>query len=70
MQSISPFSDIVKFVDFPCKNVDVSKTHGVCLVIHIFLVFLWVRYNFAKSHHCEKCVTDFREEDLFGLPHP
>ena len=36
MQSISVFLDIVKFADFQRKNVDVSKTQGVCHVIHIF----------------------------------
>ena len=32
MQSISVFLDRVKFVDFRCKNADVSRTQGVCHV--------------------------------------
>ena len=33
MHSISVFSDIAKFPDFRLKNVDVSRTQGVCHVI-------------------------------------
>ena len=36
MQSISVFLDIAKFDDFQGKNDDVSRTQGVCHVIHIF----------------------------------
>ena len=36
MQSISLFFGIAKFVDFQLKNADVSRTQGVCHVIHIF----------------------------------
>ena len=36
MQSISVFSDIAKFADFQRKNADVSRTQGVCHLIHIF----------------------------------
>ena len=36
MQSVSVFSDKAKFADFRWKNSDVSKTQGVCHVIHIF----------------------------------
>ena len=36
MQSISVFLDIVKFAYFRSKNADVSKSEGVCHVIHIF----------------------------------
>ena len=36
MQSISVFLDTKKFADFQCKNADVSRTQGVCHVIHIF----------------------------------
>ena len=36
MQSISLFSDIAKFADFQSKNADVSRTQGLCHVIHIF----------------------------------
>ena len=36
MQSISVFLDIPKFADFQWKNADVSRTQGVCHVIHIF----------------------------------
>ena len=37
MQSISVvFLDITKFADFWLKNTDVSRTQGVCHVIHIF----------------------------------
>ena len=36
MQSISVFLDIGKFVDSRSKNADVSRTQGVCHVIHMF----------------------------------
>ena len=36
MQSIPVFLDIIKFADLLLKNADVSRTHGVCHVIHIF----------------------------------
>ena len=36
MQSISAFLDIAKFADFQRKNADVSRTQGVCHMIHIF----------------------------------
>ena len=35
MQSLSVFLDIAKFADFRWKNTDVSRTQGVCHVIHI-----------------------------------
>ena len=67
MQSISVFLDIKNFADFRWKNTDVSRTQGVCHVIHIFLDLLKVRYNCAKLHHCRICVKDFRER---GAPSP
>ena len=36
MQSISVFLDIGKFVDFLWKTANVSRTQGVCHVIHVF----------------------------------
>ena len=36
MQSIPVFPDITKIADFRWKNADVSRTQGVCHVIHIF----------------------------------
>ena len=36
MQSISVFLDITKFADFRGKNADVSRSPGLCHVIHIF----------------------------------
>ena len=36
MQSISVFLDIAKFANFQWKNADVSRTQGLCHVIHIF----------------------------------
>ena len=36
MQYISVFLDVAKFADFWWKNAGVSRTHGVCHVIHIF----------------------------------
>ena len=36
MRSISVFLDIAKFADFRRENADVSRTQGVCHVIHIF----------------------------------
>ena len=35
MQSISGFLDLAKFANFRWKNGDVSRTQGLCLVIHI-----------------------------------
>ena len=35
MESILVFLDIAKFADFRLKNADVSRTQGVCHVIHI-----------------------------------
>ena len=35
MQSIPVFLEIGKFVDFRWKNADVSRTQGLCHVIHI-----------------------------------
>ena len=72
MQSISVFLDIAKFADFRRKNADVSRTQGVCHVIHtFFLDLLWGRYNCGKFHHCRICVTNFREEGgIFASPPP
>ena len=36
MQSISAFLNTAKFADFQRKNADVSRTQGVCHLIHIF----------------------------------
>ena len=36
MQSISIFLYTAKFADFRWKNSGVSRTHGVCHVIHMF----------------------------------
>ena len=36
MQSIYVFLDVAKFTDFRRKNADVSRTQGVCHVVHIF----------------------------------
>ena len=35
MESISVVLDMAKFGDFRFKNTDVSRTQGVCHVIHI-----------------------------------
>ena len=36
MQSIPVLPDILKIADFCWKNADVSRTQGVCHVIHVF----------------------------------
>ena len=36
MKFISVFLNIAKFADFQQKNPDVSRTQGVCHLIHIF----------------------------------
>ena len=64
MHFISVFLDMAKFADFKWKNAKISRTQGVCHVIHMFLDLLWVRYNCAKFHHSRMCVTEFREEQL------
>ena len=38
MQPMSVFLDIEQFEGFWWKGVDISKTQGVCHVIHIFFV--------------------------------
>ena len=35
-----------------------------------FLDLLWVRYNWAKFHHCRIYVTDFRKGGRFCPTHP
>ena len=35
MQSISVLFDTTKFADFRSKNADVSRTQGMCHVIHM-----------------------------------
>ena len=37
MQSVYVYLDIAKFADFRWKIADVSRTHGMCHVIYIFL---------------------------------
>ena len=37
MQSISSFHDKTKFTDFQGRNGDVSRSQGVCHVIHVFI---------------------------------
>ena len=39
IKSVAVFLDIAKFYDFRWKNADVSRTQGVCHVIHIFFGF-------------------------------
>lgn len=39
MQFLSEFLDIVIIANFQGKNIDVSRTHRVCLVIYIFCIF-------------------------------
>ena len=36
MQSTSEFLDTAKFADFHWKNAGVSRTQGVCHMIHVF----------------------------------
>ena len=36
IQSISVFLNLAKFDDFRLKDADVSRTQGLCYVIHIF----------------------------------
>ena len=63
MQSIFVLLDIAKFPSFWRKNTDVSRTQGVCQGVHIYFSdLLKVRYNYAKSHHCNISLADFREE--------
>ena len=57
----SVFLDIAKFSDFRWKNVDVSRTQGVCHVILICFGSSLGNVNCAKFHHCRICVTNFRE---------
>ena len=36
MQCVSVFLNIAKFADFQLKNGDITRTQGVCHVIHRF----------------------------------
>ena len=47
--SISVFFDIAKFADFQQKNVDVSRTQGVCHMIRIFFGFSLGRVQLCQS---------------------
>ena len=38
MQSISVFFDKTKVADFQQKNIDISRTQGVCRMIYIFFI--------------------------------
>ena len=56
---------------FLVKNANVSRTQGVCHVIHIAFGTSLLRYNYATFHHCRIFVTDFREGAAFlPTPHP
>ena len=68
MQFIRVFLDIAKFADFPRKIAGVSRTHGMCHMIHIFLDLFKGRYNCAKFQYCRICVTDFREGAILAPP--
>ena len=48
MQSIIVASDIAKFADFQWKNADVSRSQGVCYVIHIFYGSSLGKVNFCQ----------------------
>ena len=54
---------------FPVKKILMSAKLKRCVTWFIyFLDPFWVRYNWAKFHHCRICVTDFRERRLFAPP--
>ena len=61
MQSIAVFFDIAKFIDFRLKHADVSRTQGVCHLIHIFFGSSLGKVYCAKFHHCRIFLKDFRE---------
>ena len=48
MQSIIVVSDIAKFADLQWKNADVSRSQGVCCVIHIFYGSSLGKVNFCQ----------------------
>ena len=67
MQSIHAYPDIANLLISAEKLLMsaelkscVSRTDGVCHVIHIFLDLSKVRYNCAKFHHSRISMTDFR----------
>ena len=66
----NPFSWYSKICWFPVKNADVSRTQGCVTWFTDFLYLLWIRYNYAKFNCYWRCVTDFREGDLFAKPRP
>ena len=47
---------------------DVSKTQGVCHMIHSIFGSSLVMYKCAMFHLCRICVTDFSEGGPFCLP--
>ena len=60
MLLLSVFPDITKIGDFWWEIADVSRIQEIRHVIHAFLDFFQVRYNFAKFHHCSVCPKKFR----------
>ena len=50
-------------------NADVSRTKGLCHVIHLVSGSFLGKYNCSKFHHCRILLTDFREGGL-SAPHP
>ena len=50
MQSIFVFCDIAKVAAFWWKNADVTRTQGVCQMIHIFELWPW---NQLKSNRLD-----------------
>ena len=70
MHSIYVFLDITKFADFQWKILMSAILWGCVTWFIYFLDIFYVRYNYAKFHHCRICVKDFREEGFLPLPPP
>ena len=45
---------------FLWKNPDISRNQGLCHVMYIFFGLLYLRYIFAKFHHCRIYVKNSR----------
>ena len=64
------FLDLAKFAEFRWKNADVSRTQGVCHLIHIFFGSSLGKYNCSKFNHWRICVTDFKEAAFLASSYP
>ena len=68
MQSISVFLNVRRVVDFSGKNADVSRTHGLCHVINIFLGSFLGKVQLCKVSLLQDMCDRFQEGGDFLHP--